>query len=115
MASTLEFLDEALDEAEAAAQWYARRSPRSAAGFSDEIDTAIAAIQRLKKGGLHSSMELVDTCSDVIRSALSTGSSAVAFLSSRCHMNTADPATGNSELPTRRATAVDPAETLRQT
>jgi plasmid stabilization system protein ParE len=44
---TLEFLDEAIEEAEAAARWYAKRSPTAAAAFADEIDTAIAEIIRL--------------------------------------------------------------------
>jgi plasmid stabilization system protein ParE len=44
---TLEFLDEAIEEAEAAARWYAERSPTAAAAFADEIETAIAEITRL--------------------------------------------------------------------
>ena len=44
MSPALEYLDEALDEAEAAARWYAERSPSAAAGFSEEIDTAESAI-----------------------------------------------------------------------
>jgi plasmid stabilization system protein ParE len=44
---TLEFLDEAIEEAEAAARWYAERSPTAAAAFADEIDSAIAEIIRL--------------------------------------------------------------------
>ena len=43
----IEFLDEALEEAEAAARWYAERSESAALGFADEIDLAAAAIQRL--------------------------------------------------------------------
>lgn len=43
----LEYLDEAIEEAEAAARWYAERSSSAAFGFADEIDAAIAAI--LKK------------------------------------------------------------------
>lgn len=42
----LEYLDEALDEAEEAARWYAARSPSAAAGFTDELDVAAAAIER---------------------------------------------------------------------
>jgi len=41
----LEYLDEALDEAEEAARWYAERSPTAAAGFTDELDVAASAIQ----------------------------------------------------------------------
>ena len=44
MATKLEYLEEALDEAEAAARWYAERSAAAAAGFSDEIDAAESAI-----------------------------------------------------------------------
>ncbi|MBI2964590.1 MAG: type II toxin-antitoxin system RelE/ParE family toxin [Chloroflexi bacterium] len=46
MTPALEYLDEALEEAEAAAHWYAERSEAAAAGFADEIDVAITAIQR---------------------------------------------------------------------
>ena len=45
MATELEYLEEALEEAEAAARWwYAERSVSAAAGFSREIDTAESAI-----------------------------------------------------------------------
>ncbi|MGQ0736757.1 MAG: type II toxin-antitoxin system RelE/ParE family toxin [Acidobacteriota bacterium] len=47
MALDLEYLDEALAEAEAAAHWYAARSLTAASGFFDEIDAAISAIRRL--------------------------------------------------------------------
>jgi plasmid stabilization system protein ParE len=43
----LEYLREALEEAEAAARWYAERSPTAAAAFSDELDRAESAIARL--------------------------------------------------------------------
>jgi plasmid stabilization system protein ParE len=42
----LEFLDDAIEEAEAAARWYADRSPLAATGFADEIVAAVEAIQR---------------------------------------------------------------------
>jgi len=42
----LEYLDEAIKEAEAAARWYAQRSITAASGFADEIDAAIAAIEQ---------------------------------------------------------------------
>jgi plasmid stabilization system protein ParE len=42
----LEYLDEAIAEAEAAARWYAERSSSAASAFADEIDAAIAAIER---------------------------------------------------------------------
>ena len=47
MARELEYLDEALDEAVAAARWYAERSATAAAAFSDEIDAAESSIVRL--------------------------------------------------------------------
>lgn len=43
----VEYLREALEEAEAAARWYAERSPAAAAAFSEEIDAAESAIARL--------------------------------------------------------------------
>ena len=36
--SALQYLEEALLEAEAAPRWYAQRSPSAALAFSDEID-----------------------------------------------------------------------------
>ena len=46
MTRKLEYVDEALDEAEEAARWYAERSPTAAVGFTDELDIAAAEIQR---------------------------------------------------------------------
>jgi len=43
----LEYLEEALEEAEAAASWYAQRSAAAAAAFSEELDAAESAIARL--------------------------------------------------------------------
>jgi plasmid stabilization system protein ParE len=43
----VEYLREALEEAETAARWYAERSPAAAAAFSEEIDAAESAIARL--------------------------------------------------------------------
>jgi plasmid stabilization system protein ParE len=43
----VEYLEEAVEEAEAAARWYAKRSAAAAAGFTDEIDAAESAIVRL--------------------------------------------------------------------
>jgi plasmid stabilization system protein ParE len=42
---TLEILEEALEEAEAAARWYAERSATAAVGFAEELDAAIAQIE----------------------------------------------------------------------
>ena len=47
MALALEYLDAALEEAEAAARWYAEQSEIAALGFADEIDAAVSAIERL--------------------------------------------------------------------
>jgi toxin ParE2 len=47
MVLAVEFLDEALEEAEAAARWYAARSSAAAVGFSAEIDAAVTSIERL--------------------------------------------------------------------
>lgn len=47
MARGLEYLDEAVDEVEAVARWYAERSSTAAIAFSDEIDAAESAIVRL--------------------------------------------------------------------
>lgn len=44
MATELEYLEEALEEAEAAARWYAERSASAAAAFSEKIDAAESAI-----------------------------------------------------------------------
>lgn len=46
MVRAIEYLDEAIEEAEAAARWYAERSASAASGFADEIDAAIAAIEQ---------------------------------------------------------------------
>ena len=46
MTPALEYLAEALVEADAAARWYAQRSLSAAAGFADEIDAAVAAIDQ---------------------------------------------------------------------
>jgi plasmid stabilization system protein ParE len=42
----VDYLDEAIEEAEAAARWYAERSSSAAVGFADEVDAAIAAIEQ---------------------------------------------------------------------
>jgi plasmid stabilization system protein ParE len=46
VALALEYLEEALEEAEAAGRWYAERSRSAAAGFADEIDAALAEIEQ---------------------------------------------------------------------
>ena len=46
MASALEYLDAALEEAEAAARWYADRSDTAAVAFSEELDADEEAIAR---------------------------------------------------------------------
>jgi plasmid stabilization system protein ParE len=47
VARAVEYLDEALEEAEAAARWYSERSLTAAVAFSEEIDAAESAIARL--------------------------------------------------------------------
>ena len=47
MALEFEYLDEAVIEAAAAAEWYATRSATAAAGFEAELDEAESAIQLL--------------------------------------------------------------------
>lgn len=47
MALELEYLDEAVIEAAAAAEWYAMRSATAAAGFEAELDESESVIQRL--------------------------------------------------------------------
>jgi len=47
VAPPLELVPEALAEAEAAAEWYAARSPKAAAGFVAEVEAAIATILRI--------------------------------------------------------------------
>jgi toxin ParE1/3/4 len=47
VALELEYLDDAIAEAEAAARWYAERSATAAAGFAEEIDAALSAITRM--------------------------------------------------------------------
>jgi plasmid stabilization system protein ParE len=47
VALDLEYLEEALEEVEAAARWYAKRSASAAIAFSHEIDAAESAILRL--------------------------------------------------------------------
>jgi plasmid stabilization system protein ParE len=47
VAREIEYLEEALEETEAAARWYAERSAAAAIAFSEEIDAAESAILRL--------------------------------------------------------------------
>jgi plasmid stabilization system protein ParE len=42
----VEYLDEAIEDAESAARWYAERSSSAATGFAEEVDAAIAAIEQ---------------------------------------------------------------------
>ena len=46
MTRTLEFLDEALEEAERAARWYAERNETAANEFAEELDDAITRIEQ---------------------------------------------------------------------
>ncbi len=47
MPRTIEFLAEAVEDAEAATRWYAERSPRAALAFVSEIEHAVSEILRL--------------------------------------------------------------------
>jgi plasmid stabilization system protein ParE len=47
VAREVEYLEEALEEAEAAARWYAERSVTAAAAFSEDLDAAELAIAQL--------------------------------------------------------------------
>ena len=47
MARALEYLEDALAEAEEAARWYAERSPTAATVFASELDAAAQAIVRM--------------------------------------------------------------------
>jgi plasmid stabilization system protein ParE len=67
----VEYLEEAVEEAEAAARWYAKRSAAAAAGFTDEIDAAESAIVRSPKHGPGSITTRVGTCFGAIHSASS--------------------------------------------
>jgi plasmid stabilization system protein ParE len=71
VARSPEYLDEALEEAEAAARWYAERSESAALGFSAEVDGAEEAIAEHPDACLGSSTALVGTCLVGIRSASS--------------------------------------------
>jgi len=51
VARELEYLDEAVLDAEGAARWYAERSPTAAVRFSTELDEAEAAKPSLGSGG----------------------------------------------------------------
>ena len=46
MSRAVEYLDEAIEEAEAAARWYAERSSSAAIGFADEVAAAIVSIEQ---------------------------------------------------------------------
>ncbi|MBI3321644.1 MAG: type II toxin-antitoxin system RelE/ParE family toxin [Candidatus Omnitrophica bacterium] len=46
MTRNLEYLQEALEEAEEATRWYAERSPTTAAAFTNELDVAAAAVEQ---------------------------------------------------------------------
>jgi hypothetical protein len=50
VARELEYLEEALEEVEAAARWYATRSTAAAIGFTNEIDAAVSAIRTASRG-----------------------------------------------------------------
>src|SRR5437867_9323323 len=71
----LEYLEEALQEAEAAARWYAERSVTAGAGFSDEIDAAESAIVRLPEASARSRNTPVPASTLSVQRRLSSRSS----------------------------------------
>ena len=85
MVRELEYLDQALVEAEAAVRWYADRSPSAAARFS-ELDEAEAAILGVLTHGYRVMRAHVATSFDGFLSVWCTGSrtSGSSFL--RSHM-----------------------------
>jgi plasmid stabilization system protein ParE len=75
VATELEYLEEALEEVEAAARWYAERSVSAATGFTEEIDEAESRLWSSPTLGLPSTTGHVGTCFGAIHSASSTASS----------------------------------------
>jgi len=71
VARELEYLDAALEEAIAAAGWYAERSATAAAAFSGEIDEAESSISQLPDAWRDSITEHAATCCGDFRSAWS--------------------------------------------
>ena len=75
MPRALEYLADALAEAEAAAHWYAERSPSAALAFSEELDAAESAIARLPDAWPPYEAGRADTYSADFRSVSFIGSS----------------------------------------
>ena len=71
MARELEYLEEALEEAEAAARWDAERSGAAAAAFSDEMDEAESAIAQLPNAWPRYDHNTRHICSGAFHSAWS--------------------------------------------
>jgi hypothetical protein len=69
----LEYLEEAVEEAEAAARWYRERSVTAATAFSDEIDAAESAIRRLPEAWPPFDYGTRRTCSSASHSASCIG------------------------------------------
>lgn len=69
MALELEYLAEALEEAEASARWYAEQSPLAAEGFDGKLGVAERAISDNQRRGQHSITAPVVICSAAIHSA----------------------------------------------
>lgn len=67
VARELEYLEEDLQEAEAAAQWYAERSSSAALAFSNELDAAEDAIARNPEAWPSFTMARVGFCFVVFR------------------------------------------------
>jgi hypothetical protein len=77
VARVLEYPEQALEEAEAAARWYAERSRRAALAFSEEIDAAETAISRLPDAIRNSIAALGDICFADFRSVSFTARASI--------------------------------------
>ena len=86
MARELEYLEQAVIEAEAAARWYAERSATVAARFSIELDEAEAAILERPEASPPGEEGTVAICSAVSPSVWSIVSRHRGCLSSPLHM-----------------------------
>ena len=90
----LEYIEQALIEAEAAARWYAERSATAAVRFSIELDEAEAAIREQPEAWPRSPAERGGICCGGFHSASSTAPSRPVSSSSPLRTPVADQATG---------------------
>jgi hypothetical protein len=109
VARELEYLEEALEEAAAAARWYAERSAAAAVGFSEKSTRPNPPSRSFRKHGRGSTMARGGTCCVVIPLASSTESNRAVFSLSQSRMGIDGLGTGSREClanprmePTRR-------------